>query len=135
MSNKEWSKVNELDKLIRQTTRLGMQNNGVYLKIEFIWGFELFNTHAYHNYETWSGGYRVTDDYWGVTVEREDLDDAIKAWAKLVEQKRTTRKTVVCWDCKGYGVIGDQPPREPCKMCRKTGWVIVPIDDGGSTDK
>ena len=87
MSNKAWDKINELDRLIRQTLRLGM-DNGVFLKIEFIYGFEKFNTRPYHNYETWAGGYRVIDDRFNITVEREDLDDALKEWAKRVEDKR-----------------------------------------------
>ena len=85
MSNKAWDKINELDKLIRQTLKLGMNDNDTYLRIEYIYGFEKFNTRPYHNYETWSGGYRVTDVHNGIRVEEEDLDDALKAWAKQVE--------------------------------------------------
>ena len=85
MSNKD--KINELDTLIRRTLRLGM-DDGTFLKIEFIYGFEKFNTRPYHNYETWAGGYRVTDDHHNIRVEREDLDDALKEWAKRVEDLR-----------------------------------------------
>ena len=92
MSNKDWNKIDRLDKLIRQTLRLGMNDNATYLTIEFIWGFELFNTRPYHNYETWSGGYRVTDTHNNIKVEREDLDDAIEAWAKKLEEKRIEAK-------------------------------------------
>ena len=83
MSNKPYTKINPLDRLIRATARCGM-TDGVVVTIEFISGFELFNTRPYHNYETWSQGYRVTGK--GVTVELEDLDDAIEAWACKVEE-------------------------------------------------
>jgi hypothetical protein len=79
MSNKSWDKINELDKLLRKTVSTGPgQINGAILKIEMIHGFELFNTRPYHNYETWSIGYRVSG--FNIVVEREDLDDAIKDW-------------------------------------------------------
>ncbi len=81
MSNK--IQINELDLLIRKTVQGGMEA-GTLVKIEFIWGFELFNTRAYHNYETWSGGYRITGR--GQTAEAEDLDDALKMWAEKVEK-------------------------------------------------
>lgn len=87
MSDKPVSKLNELDTLIRRTLRLGM-DHGTFLTIEFIYGFEMFNTRPYHNYETWSGGYRVSDPRFNVTVEREDLDDALKAWADKVNEMR-----------------------------------------------
>lgn len=87
MSDKPIGILNELDVTIRRTLRLGM-DRGTFLKIEFIYGFEMFNTRPYHNYETWSGGYRVTDDRFGIVVEREDLDDAINEWATKVNAKR-----------------------------------------------
>src|SRR5688500_4637115 len=80
MSDKHWNKLNELDQLIQRTLRLGM-DDGTFLKIEYIYGFEKFNTRPYHNYETWAGGYRVSDTITNISVEREDLDDAVKAWA------------------------------------------------------
>lgn len=80
MSDKPWEKLNELDQLIQRTLRLGM-SDGTFLKIEYIYGFEKFNTRSYHNYETWAGGYRVSDTISNTVVEREDLDDAVKAWA------------------------------------------------------
>ena len=85
MSNKAWKNINELDKLIQQTARCGM-TDGTVMVIEFISGFEKFNTRPYHNYETWGQGYRVHG--LGVKVEREDLDDAVKEWARLVMLKR-----------------------------------------------
>lgn len=89
MSNKAWDRVDPLDKLIRKTARCGM-NDGTIVTIEFISGFELFNTRPYHNYETWSQGYRVSGR--GIRVEEEDLDDALKKWARLVESKREGEK-------------------------------------------
>lgn len=88
MPNKEWKKLNPLDQLIQRTLRLGMNVKATYLTIEYIYGFELFNTRPYHNYETWSGGYRVTDTRNDVKVEREDLDDALRAWATAVNKTR-----------------------------------------------
>ena len=83
MSDKPFNKLNELDQIIRRALPVGM-NDGVHLTIEFFSAFELFNsTRQYHNYETWADGYRVTGK--GVRIEREDLDDAIKAWAEAVK--------------------------------------------------
>lgn len=78
MSNKSWDQINELDRIIRRTKSIGM-DDGVHVTIEFFTGFEKFNTRPYHNYETWSGGYRVKG--MGVEVEAEDLDDAVNQWA------------------------------------------------------
>ena len=89
MSNKAWDKINPLDQLIRKTlSYLGM-SDGSFLKIEYVYGFEKFNTRAYHNYETWAGGYRITDEVNNIRLEREDLDDAIKAWSELVLRVRS----------------------------------------------
>ncbi len=85
MSNKAWDKLNPLDQLIQRTARCGM-TDGTVMCIEFISGFEKFNTRPYHNYETWGQGYRVTG--LGVQVEREDLDDAILEWSTLVGKRR-----------------------------------------------
>lgn len=85
MSNKAWNKLNPLDQQIRRALPTGM-NDGVHLTIEFFSGFELFNTRPYHNYETWSSGYRVSDGT--IKVEAEDLDDAIQLFvAKLTKMK------------------------------------------------
>jgi hypothetical protein len=92
MSDKDWTKLNPLDVLIRRTARCGMED-GIVLTIEFLSGFELFNTRPYHNYETWGQGYRVTGR--GVVVQREDLDDAITEWARLVEKKRAGEEAMV----------------------------------------
>lgn len=85
MSNKPFAKLNALDQLVRQTARCGM-TEGTVMVIEYISGFELFNTRPYHNYETWSQGWRVHG--LGVWIEREDLDEAVAAWAKAVTDGR-----------------------------------------------
>lgn len=84
MTDKPWNQIDELDRLIRRTCKVGMEE-GTVATIEFISGFELFNTRPYHNYETWGQGYRVSGR--GVTVQKEDLDDAVKEWARQVEAK------------------------------------------------
>jgi hypothetical protein len=85
MSEKPLDQLNELDRLVRQTARCGM-TDGTVMVIEFISGFEKFNTRPYHNYETWAQGWRVYG--LNVFVEREDLDDAVKTWAEQVALKR-----------------------------------------------
>jgi len=75
MPNKTWDKLNSLDQALRRAKPQGM-DSGVKVTIEFFGGFECFNTRPYHNYETWSDGYRVTDGE--IKVEAEDLDDAIE---------------------------------------------------------
>ena len=82
MSDKPYGKTDPLDQLVRRASRCGM-TMGTVMVIEFISGFELFNTRAYHNYETWSQGWRVHGR--GAFAEREDLDDAIKEWATAVD--------------------------------------------------
>lgn len=106
MSHKTWSKINELDKLIRTTLKLGM-DEGTFLKIEFVYGFEKFNTRPYHNYETWAGGYRVTDTKHKIEVEREDLDDALLAWKQQLECQHDFSPLVAGGE-KAYS----------CRLCR-----------------
>jgi hypothetical protein len=89
MSDKPLSKLDPLDILVRRTARCGM-TDGTVMRIEFVYGFEKFNTRAYHNYETWGQGWRVTG--LGVRVEREDLDDAVKLWAEHVSLLRAGNK-------------------------------------------
>ena len=108
MSNKNWNKINHLDQLIRKTlSYLGM-SDGSFLKIEYVYGFEKFNTRAYHNYETWAGGYRVTDEVNNIRLEREDLDDAIKDWAELVPKVRSGEE--IHFTRRHFNVI---PPKDP----------------------
>ena len=80
--------MNPIEDLIRKTARCGM-TDGTVMTIEFISGFEKFNTRPYHNYETWAQGWRVHG--LGVLVEREALEDAIGAWAVAVNDKRAGR--------------------------------------------
>jgi hypothetical protein len=77
--------MNRIEELIRIASPAGM-NDGVHVIIEYFTGFELFNDRPYHNYETWSGGFRVKG--LGVVVEKEYLDDAIQYWFKKVQEKR-----------------------------------------------
>jgi len=86
MSNKARHLLNPIDSTIRKLKPAGM-DDGTHVTIEYFTGFELFNTRPYHNYETWSGGYRVTG--LGHTVEQEDLDDAVTAWASSVTEAQT----------------------------------------------
>jgi len=91
MSNKPFDKINEIDRIIRLAKPIGM-DDGVHVTIEYFSGFELFNDRAYHNYETWSAGYRVKG--YGVEVEREDLDDAVKLWNQKVKLLKSGEETL-----------------------------------------
>ena len=67
-------------------------DDGVKITVELFTGFEIFNTRPYHNYETWSDGYRITgrhkcDHAVALRVEREDLDDAVKLFLELSEKE------------------------------------------------
>lgn len=79
MSNKPFDKLWPIEQMVRRAKPVDMVD-GVRLKIEFISGFEKFNTRPYHNYETWGQGWRITDPENDIQVEKEDLDDAIRAW-------------------------------------------------------
>jgi len=69
-----------VDQIVAQTLQLGM-DSGTFLTIEYVYGFERFGA-----YETWRGGWRVTDPKvlnaqgHPVSVEAERLDDAIARW-------------------------------------------------------
>jgi hypothetical protein len=83
MANKDWNKLNIADQQIRQLS----PNKGItagtkpQVRITLIRGFELFNTRPYHNYETWSDGYKLElfndngDSFYSITAE--DLDDLL----------------------------------------------------------
>ena len=75
----------DIEQTIRRTARCGM-TDGTVMTVEFISGFELFDTRPYHNYETWAQGWRVSG--LGVFVERESLAEAVTQWAALVTTKR-----------------------------------------------
>jgi hypothetical protein len=86
MSNKKWEKLWEVDKFIRKLKPNRMTaGTETLLTIEFICGFELFNTRPYHNYEDWGSGYRISDGV--ITVESEDLDDALKLFKRKMDEK------------------------------------------------
>ncbi len=81
MSDKPYSRLNDLDQILRDCFPVkGFCSDHVQVTIEKICGFELFNTRPYHNYESWSDGYRIflgdgSDKK--IFVEAEDLDTAI----------------------------------------------------------
>ena len=79
MPNKDWKKLNSIDRDLRRASPVGMFD-GTKVTIELINGFELFNTRPYHNYETWSDGWRITDNKSGLMVQAEDLDNAVKLY-------------------------------------------------------
>ena len=90
MSDKAFNSLNILDQKLRKLFPVkGWCNNHTVLTISLINGFELFNTRPYHNYESWSNGYRIetTEEYGGITVEAEDLDDAIEKLETKIKEK------------------------------------------------
>tara|TARA_R110000772_G_scaffold99174_2_gene198843 strand:- start:7214 stop:7492 length:279 start_codon:yes stop_codon:yes gene_type:complete len=90
MPNKDWSNLNPIDSALRRLKFVGMFD-GVKLKIELINGFELFNTRPYHNYETWSDGWRITDTETGFMAQAEDLDDAVDLFIKKIGEENGKR--------------------------------------------
>ncbi len=88
MSDKPIEHLWEADRIMRRLKPVTSDGKiAVKLTIELINGFELFNTRHYHNYEDWSDGYRISDGV--ITVEAEDLDDAlIKFEKKVLEHKK-----------------------------------------------
>jgi hypothetical protein len=89
MSNKDLKNLNPIDKEIKTFFQPFMNDKTEpVIKIELINGFELFNTRPYHNYETWSNGYRVTDIKTGLMFEAEDLDDAIRGFIDKIKKQR-----------------------------------------------
>jgi hypothetical protein len=48
-----------IERDFRRIFRNGMYSDETRVQIEFFTGFENFNTRPYHNYETWSSGWRV----------------------------------------------------------------------------
>ena len=88
MSNKAFNKLNPIDRDLRKALPTGMRD-GVDLTIEKVCGFELFNTRPYHNYETWSDGWRISGR--DITVSAEDLDDAVALWIRKYQAAREAR--------------------------------------------
>jgi hypothetical protein len=58
MPDKDFRLLWTMDQQLRRELPVGM-DEGIQLRIDKVVGFELFNTRAYHNYETWSDGYHV----------------------------------------------------------------------------
>lgn len=108
MSNKKYASppLDSSDLALRKASGVGMED-GVKQVILRICGFEMFNSRPYHNYETWSDGYRVigrrdgaamtkeevtsilfdtirADNPVHFEVNAEDLDDACKAFAARI---------------------------------------------------
>lgn len=95
MSDKRWNLLNVLDQQLRRTFPEGDSDSaqGTRVIIELFSGFELFNTRPYHNYETFSSGYRVKLPDGTLTVEREDLDDAVREFClKIAERKEAAKQ-------------------------------------------
>jgi hypothetical protein len=88
MSNKSFNLLNEIDRKLRTHFPVGMNTPNVRLKIELLNGFEIFQTRPYHNLETWSDGYLLTDTETGVNFSAEDLDDAVDGFIKKVNEYR-----------------------------------------------
>lgn len=82
MRPKDWKRKEPLDKLIRQTLRMGMHDGAPVFEIHFVYGFEKFGS-----YESWEGGYRVVDHKNQLSIEDGDLDGALFLWAKAVENE------------------------------------------------
>ena len=91
---RDFEEISPIDIDIRRVFSAGPINapshKTVLATIEVIGGFELFNTYAYHNYETWGQGYRISSQ--SITVESEYLDDAIELWNIKKSQKGKDRK-------------------------------------------
>ena len=100
MSDKSRERLNEIDRALREVHPVvGFSPTHTQVTIEKINGFELFNTRPYHNYETWSDGWRITaseeseivDRRYGrggtspLVVEAEDLDDAVREYVEAAQ--------------------------------------------------
>jgi hypothetical protein len=89
MSNKRRQQLLPTDVRVRNLMRVGMFS-GTVLTIEFVSGFEMFNTRPYHNYETWAQGWRITrhprdEGESVIVVQREDLDDALDELERQID--------------------------------------------------
>jgi hypothetical protein len=85
----------DIEQLMCRTLRLGM-SDGTFLKIEYVYGFELFNTRPYHCYETWCGGWEITDERNAIKIRDEKLESGLKRWAEkagpIIDAKRAAEK-------------------------------------------
>ncbi|MEX0597517.1 MAG: hypothetical protein WD512_13570 [Candidatus Paceibacterota bacterium] len=82
MSNKPFNNLNEIDQKLRRLRPVGWDQKSPKITIEMIEEFEYFNTRPYHNYETFSDGYRIKDHKTGITVQAEDLNEAVNLLIK-----------------------------------------------------
>jgi hypothetical protein len=94
MSNKQWGSLQWVDKALHCLFPTQMWENGeTIVNIRMFGGFEIFNTRPYHNYEDWAEGYEITSPlYPKVKVTAEDLDDAIKLFAKAIKHEEAIKK-------------------------------------------
>lgn len=100
MSDKPYARLHSIDKTIRTLRGLagwGMAD-GTPVVVKLVYGFELFNTRPYHNYENWSDGYLVEvyrpDDSaipWAAS-RAEDLDTALEIALKVCNEKAAIAK-------------------------------------------
>lgn len=88
-----------IDLTVMQTLRLGM-DSGTFLRIEYVYGFEMFGA-----YETWRGGWRITDpqvmDFrmkrrgtLPLQVQDERLEQAIAKWVTAREESKKAEAEV-----------------------------------------
>ena len=97
-------RVIDLDRRIKHIFPVGMRS-ATDLTIELRCGFELFNTHPYHNYETWSNGwYAKCGDR--VVAQGETLEELVadlERWAADdVPEHRKWGAPYEAW-CKANG--------------------------------
>lgn len=123
MSNKSTEKLNAIDRIVRSVSPVTMFE-GTKVVLSLVNGFEKFNTRPYHNYETWSDGWRVSG--YGIEVEREDLDDAVALWVAKVREARGESSgggVPICPDCGNDEFLhnrsgfGGEITHEMCKHC------------------
>lgn len=108
MPDKPFAQLGEIDRDLRRALPPS-ERTGVQVTIEKLCGFELFNTRPYHNYETFSDGYRVYDDE--VDVRAEDLDDAVSLFLRIKAMDPAARG--LQYRAKGSGdVVASDPCRE-----------------------
>jgi len=75
MSDKPHNQLWPAEQMVNRVYPATMKDT-LQITLERFTGFELFNTSPYHNYETWSAGWRATDA-WGNSARAEDLDDCL----------------------------------------------------------
>lgn len=101
--------LDPIDRELRLLKPVDM-SEGTKLYIELINGFELFNTRPYHNYETFSDGWRITDGK--ITVEEEDLLDAVKAFREKALKEKNNPVTLVSLKIGENTIVDNMPVGE-----------------------